>query len=333
MKFVVHVSGPREPGPGERQEMLDRAAQVMEEAGVLVGDVVRIDVPGKGQSEGSEGAIRPEVEPVVPALQSGSLFGDKTGVMIVDAQWLRVAESQAIALLLERADREVIQAVMVSSGALPRPVAKFIKAHGEVLSVKKMRERDATAWIRDAARQRKIRVDANSTAALIERFGSDIASLGQALDQLAHTPDPITPDTIRDRFRNRPDEPMWHFSDAVSAGDIGESLRRLHDFLTHSHPLILLSFLENDLRKRALAAAAPDITTFATWSNSKPDAFPIKKAWRARANMTDEELGLAVDALRRADQTLKTKPEETHLVTLERLTVSLCYWYGPVRVV
>ena len=327
VKFLVHVAGPREPGPGERQEILDRAARVMEETGVEAADVVRIDVPGKGQSDGGEGVMRPEVEPVVPALQSGSLFGDRTGVMIVDAQSLRVAESDAIAELLEMADHGSVQVVLVTSGALPGAVSKFTKAHGEAISVKKLRERDAADWVRNAARERRVRLDAEATAALVERFGSDIGSLGQALDQLVHEEEAITAATIRDRFRNRPDEPMWHFSDAVSSGDIGESLRRLHDFMTHSHPLILLSFLENDLRKRALAAAAPDIQTFATWSNSKPDAYPIKKAWQARSNMTDQQLALAVDALRRADQTLKTKPEETHLVTLERLTVSLCYWY------
>ncbi len=194
-----------------------------------------------------------------------------------------------------------------------------------------MRRRDATDWVRNAARERKLKVNAESAATLVERFGSDIGSLASALDQLLGTEEAITPELIRERFRNRPDEPMWHFTDAVAAGDVDDALRRLHDFITHSHPLILLAFLENDLRKRALAAAAPDIETFAEWSNSKPEAFPTRKAWNARSRMTPERLALAVDALRRADQTLKTKPEETHLVTLERLTVSLCYWYSAAR--
>ena len=328
MKFLVHVSGPREPGPGERQEMLDRAHQVFEQMGVAAADVVRIDVPGKGQSESAEGNLRVEIEPVVPALQSGSLFGDKTGVVIVDAHSLRAAEAGAIVELLELADPAALQVVVLTAGTMPAPLSAFVKANGEAISVRKLRERDVTDWLRDAARERKLRINAETSTALVERFGTDISSLGQALDQLVHSDEAITADVVRSRFRNRPDEPMWHFADAVSVGDIGESLRRLHDFLTHSHPLILLSFLENDLRKRALAAAAPDINTFAEWTKSKADAFPIKKAWRARSRMTPQRLGLAVDALRRADQTLKTKPEEIHLVTLERLTVSLCYWYG-----
>jgi len=308
--------------------MLDRAARILTEAGVQPADVVRVDVPGRGQSEASDASIRPEVDPAIPALQSGSLFGDVTGVMIVDAQSLRASESEAIADLLGHVDPEAVVVVVVSAGALPSALGKVLKGAATSHTVRKLRERDATDWVRNAARDRKLRVNAESAATLVERFGSDLGALGHALDQLAVVEEAITPEIIKDRFRNRPDEPMWHFTDAVASGDIAESLRRLHDFLTHSHPLILLSFLENDVRKRALAAAAPDIETFASWSNSKPDAFPVKKAWRARSTVTDEELGKAVDALRRADQTLKTAPEETHLVTLERLTVSLCYWYG-----
>jgi DNA polymerase III delta subunit len=328
VKFLVHVSGSRDVGPGERQEMLDRAAQIFEESDIVSADIVRIDVPPRGQSDGGEGALRPEVEPIVPALQSGSLFGELTGVLIMDAQNLREAEAGLITELLELADSGALQLVLVSAGTVPKSLVGFTKSNGDTISIRKLRERDVGDWLRDAARERKLRLRADVGAALVERFGTDIGALGQALDQLMNIEEPLTAEVIHGRFRNRPDEPMWYFADAVSAGDIGESLRRLHDFLTHTHPLVLLAFLENDLRKRALAAAAPDLETFAEWSKSKPDAFPVKKAWRARSKMTPEQLGLAVDALRRADETLKSKPEETHLVTLERLTVSLCYWYG-----
>ena len=276
--FLWHVSGPRDPGPGERREMLDRAGRALAENGVEQADMVRIDVPGRGESEANDAAIRPEVEPAIPALQSGSLFGDRTGLMVVDAQSLRASEAVAIADLLMTADRETICVVLVTGGgALPSQLAKFVKANGESVSVRKMRERDAITWVRTAARDRKMRISAESATTLVERFGSDIGALGQALDQLMVVDESITPDLIRDRFKNRPDEPMWHFADAVAAGDITGALRRLHDFLTHTHPLVLLAFLENDLRKRSLAAAAPDIQTFADWSNSKPDAFPTKK--------------------------------------------------------
>ncbi len=309
--------------------MLDRAAEIFAGSVIHPADIVRVDVPGRGQSEAGDATIRPEVEPVVPALQSGSLFGGRTGLMVMDAHLLRSTEASAIADLLGRPDSGDRQVVLVSGGRLPAPLPAHIRKHGQVVTIRKLRERDAASWLRQAARDRGLRLNADAVGALVGRFGSDIEALAQALDQLMMANEPITGDMILGRFRNRPDEPIWHFTDALAKGAVEDALRRLHDLLTYSHPLLLLGAIENDLRRRALASVAPDMETFAGWIGSKPDAFPTRKNWQAGKRMTDENLMRAIDAVRRADATLKTKPEETHLVTMERLAVSLCYWYRP----
>lgn len=56
--------------------------------------------------------------------------------------------------------------------------------------------------------------------------------------------------------------------------------------------------------------------------------FPLQKAWRARGRSSPERLRRALSALARADLHLKTMPETTHRLTMERLTVALCQWYG-----
>ena len=216
----------------------------------------------------------------------------------------------------------------MSSGRLPRRLAAFLKKHAEAVSIRKLRERDAMDWVRREARKRRLRLPADAASALIERFGSDIGALEHALDQLMMSEAPVTADAIRDRYRNRPKEPLWHLTDALSKGEVAEALRRLHDLHAHNPPLLLLGVIENDLRRRALASAAPDIETYAKWMGSKPDAYPTVLSWRKGRRMTDENLNRAIDAVRRVDAVLKTRPEETHLVTMERLTVSLCYWYG-----
>lgn len=324
---LVLIGGPSEPGPGDRSRMLDQAERVFADAGIDPEDIVRIDVPARGQSVSTESPIRPEVEPVVPALQSGSLFGGRTGVMVVDAHLLRSPEAVAVADLLDQAASQERQVVLVSNGRLPAPLAGHVRKRGETISIRKLREREAAGWLKAEVRRRRMRVKLDVQAALMEKFGSDVASLGRALDQLAMTEGPITADLVRNRFRNRPDEPIWHLTDALRKGkeSVDEALRRLHDLLIHSHPLVILSVLERDLQGLAMAAAAPDIETFAEWMGSKPDWYPVKKSWRDRRRMTEDNLAKAIDAMRRADATLKTMPEETHLVTLERLTVSLCY--------
>jgi DNA polymerase III delta subunit len=325
VKPLHAVTGPSDAGPGERQEMLARAKRLIEQAGAEGFD--RFDVPGRGAGEEGEGSLRPEVERLIPALQSGSLFGGLRGVLIVDAQNLQVAEAAVISELITGLVSGESVVVLVSQGALPAAIGKAVKAEGEAHPVKKMRENDAVQWLRQAARDRRMKLSTDAEEALLKRFGSDVAAVGQALDQLTAVEGPVTGEDVASRFRNRPDEPMWHYADALAAGKTGDALRRLSDFLTHGHPLQLLAFVESDLKKRSLAAAAPSLEVFAEWVGARPDHYPVKKAWGARTATSDEDLRKALDAVARADLALKTAPEVTHRVTLERLTVALARWY------
>ena len=327
MKTLTHLRGPTNPGPGDRRGLLDRAGELFAGAGFEPSEVIRIDVPGRGQSVGGEGMLRPEVEPIVPALQSGSLFGGRTGVMLMDAQRLQADEAAVVAeLLADHADgsRPV---VLITTGKLPTPLAAHVKRHAEVVSVRKLADRDVAGWVRNAARGRGLRLGSEAAQALIQRFGSDVGAIDQALDQLSTVDGPVTDQIVLERFRNRPDQPLWKLTDALAKGVVDDAIRRLHDLLTHGHPLVIVAAIENDLRKRALAAAAPDMATFAEWIRAKPGAYPTRKAWQAGRAMSREDLNRAVDAVRRTDATLKSMPDETHLPTLERLVAALCYWY------
>lgn len=330
MKPVVAITGPRDSGPGEREQMLERAAAVF--AQLEVPDPTRVDVPGAGAGGGGPGddggALRAAVQMVVPALQSGSLFGDRSGVMVVDAQNLLKSECEVLADLVRSVSGDQVVAVFVAAGAVPAPLGKALRDVGETISIKKLRERDAGQWLVGAARERGLKLVDGAAEALVATFGSDVAAMRQALDQLAVDGGEITGDQVRDRFKNRPDEPVWHYTDALAAGDQGEALRRLADFLLHGHPLQLLASIESDLRKRSLAQIAPDRETFAEWIGANPTSYPVKKVWDARSRVRASDLHKALTALSRADLHMKTAPETTHRVTMERLTVALCRWYS-----
>ena len=322
MKPVVHILGPSDSGPGERQEMLRRATGVFEQ--LEAPEITRLDVSGSVDGEG----LRSELHSLIPALQSGSLFGDRQGVLLVDAQSLTAAEGATIAELLAASDLSAVAFVVVSSGALPQALTKAVKQVGETIRVSKLRERDAADWLGHEIRARKMSVAADAAAALLQRFGSDVAALSSALDQLETLEHQVRATDVIERFRNRPDEPMWHFTDAVVKGDRGEALRRLEDFLTHGHPLQLLGYLANDLRRRALLNAADNVASYAESVGTSPDNRRVQAEWRRRGRVSDSDLARALDALSRTDRILKTSPEETHRVTLERLTVALCTWYA-----
>jgi DNA polymerase III delta subunit len=220
--------------------------------------------------------------------------------------------------------------VFVATGAIPAPLGTLLRKRAETVSVKRITERSAGEWLGRAARQRGLRIDSEASAILLNRFGTDVAALGQALDQLAVAGPEVTVDQVRSRFKNRPDEPMWHYVDAVVAGNQGDALRRLADFLQHGHPLQLLAFLQSDVRRRSIAAAASDYDTFLEWSGAKA-GWGMEKVWKQRRHIRGSDLKLALGALARADLRLKTAPEPTHRVTMERLTVAMCRWYGGAR--
>jgi DNA polymerase III delta subunit len=327
---IVTITGPSQAGAGERQLMLDAAKAALAQLGAT--EITRIDVPGRGSGEDAEDSgMRTPVAAAVPALQSGSLFGGSPAVLVVDAQQLLKAEATVLAELVTAASSSgSIVAVFVAAGAVPAPLGAVLRKASETIKVDRMTERKAATWLSQAARDRGLALRGDAAEALIQRFGTDVGALGTALDQLAVDGQPPTGDAIRERFKNRPDEPMWHLADAISAGDSGETLRRLEDFLIHGHPLQLLAFLQNDVRRRALAAAAPDYDTFVDRDGGRK-GYGMEKVWKARHRARDTDLRRAVGALARADLHLKTTPEPTHRVTMERLVVALCHWYAGAR--
>lgn len=324
---LVVVSGPANAGPGEREQMMTAAREHLAKSGVEAAQVTRIDVPGRGAGEEGDGALRIELEPMIPLLQSGSLFGEQLALELVDAQNLRIAEVDTLLELLEVADLSSIELVLVSSGALNRRLSAVAKARGSTLAVAKMWERDASRWLIDEVRTRKLEMDKGAIEALLQRYGTDTASMGQALGQLAEVSGKITGETVLARFRNRPDEPPWQITDAISKGNVGEALRRLSDFLVHGHPLVYLATLETDLKRRTLAMAAPDEPTFKEWVGSGSDR-QLGYVWSQRGKVKESSLRNAQTALLRADRVIKSQPEEVHRVTLERLTVAFCRWYA-----
>ena len=308
--------------------MLDGAAEHFVRAGLERSQVLRIDVPGRGAGEEGDGALRSELEPAIPLLQSGSLFGEPQGLELVDAQNLQAAEGEVLEELLKTADLSSIEVVLLAAGALPRSLAALVKSLGTSQSVRKMWERQALQWLDAEVRDRGLVLEKGADKAMLQKFGSDTASMGQALDQLEQTSGKITRELILDRFKNRPDEPTFLITDAISKGEVGEALRRLSDFLVHGHPLVFLAAVESDLKKRALAAAAPDEPTYRDWIGAAPSDRGPARFWSQRGRVRESALRRAQEALVRADRVIKSQPEEVHRVTLERLTVALCRWYG-----
>ncbi|NIS36779.1 MAG: hypothetical protein GWN73_40255, partial [Actinobacteria bacterium] len=110
--------------------------------------MTRIDVPSKGSGDDtSDGGIRVPVQAAIPALQSGSLFGGMSGLLVVDAQWLLKAEAEALASVVAAADQSAVAAVFVVAGSAPAPLGKTLRDVGEKIEVKRLNERGAGDWV------------------------------------------------------------------------------------------------------------------------------------------------------------------------------------------
>ena len=164
---VLLITGPSNSGPGERQQMLSAAAEHFSVEGVDRSDLVRVDVPGRGAGEEGDGTLRTELEPAVPLLQSGSLFGARQGLQVVDAQNLQVAEAELLAELLGGADLSAVEVVFLVTGTTPRPISAIVKEHGKSVSVSKMWERKAAQWLEAALRSKGLEADRGGQEALL----------------------------------------------------------------------------------------------------------------------------------------------------------------------
>ena len=248
------ISGPRDAGPGEREQMLSHAARIFEEAGVS--EHVRIDVPGRASGDEVTGQLRESVHPVVPALQSGSLFGDRSGLLVVDAQQLQKGEAVVIAELVEAADPDQVVAVFVAEGTVPAPLSGVLRSKGDKVAVSKLRERDASAWLAEAARERHIRLESGAATVLLQRFGTDVAALGRALDQLAVDGSAVSAEDVAGRGGPRPDAPRADQSQAIAAGPQGGAWRRRG---------------ARSVLGRAAPRPGPSEVPFTRWPRPRPD--------------------------------------------------------------
>ena len=267
---VLAVIIPDRGGPGEREEGLETAHRHLRRTGVGGSQIIRMDVPSsRGQAAprtgtpDQHGAFRHELLEIVPLLQSSSLFGQKQGLLLVDAQNLLSGEALALSELLGAVDSSAVAVAIVAVRSLPKAVAKKVKEIGRVESMRQLWENQVHGWLDRQSKEKGLRMGYRSRAALVQRFGTDRAALRRALEQLQGENRPITARMIMERFRNRPDQPVFRIVDEILAGNTEGALRRLGDYLANARssdgrPYILLGTLESDLRLRLIASQAHD---------------------------------------------------------------------------
>ena len=264
---LLLISAPANAGPGERQQMLDGAAQYFARAGLERSQVIRVDVPGRGAGEEGERRTADRAGAGNPSpsirLALRRVAGARAGGCPEPPSFGRVGAGgadQDCGPLLERGGGDARR------GAPPRSPRSPSRVWGNPQSVKKMWERQALQWLEAELRDRGLVFEKGAGQGHAPEIRHRHRGHGQALDQLEEderrrSPRRWSSTGSRTAPTSRPSTSPTPSRKATSA----TALRRLSDFLVHGHPLVYLAAVESDLKKRALAAAAPDEPTFRSW--------------------------------------------------------------------
>ena len=170
------ITAPKDAGPSEREQILQLANDAFADA--QVDSPTRVDVPGRGSGTSDEGvALRDQVHAIVPALQSGSLFGGANGLLVMDAQNLLKGEVDVIVEMLGHSDENQVVAVFASSGAMPAALKKAVADKGKAVSVKQTSSRDSNAWLVQYAKDQGLRIGGEARSELVKSFGGNIAAM------------------------------------------------------------------------------------------------------------------------------------------------------------
>lgn len=326
------------------------ATSFLENEGVAKSDIVRVEIPSKRKRdqevfEDSDeldpvSSLSPELSLIIPVLQSDSIFGSKLGLLLIEAQNLKVEEERTVAELLVRANPESVRVAIIWVGEFregregqgPTSIKQVANKFGikpDQVKGASIKRGVVIDHIREQAGTLGLRLDASARNALVQQFGTDIGSIKQALDQLAQAGVKPTAQEILTRFDTRPDQPIWEYTDAILAGKSQEALRRLSNLMIHSHPLAVLGALESQFGNCAHAVESRDFDDFSSRYESKRKmTWQIEKVWKQRKKWKPDSLRRVLGALQRADKILKSAPEDLHQMTMERLTVALCIWYN-----
>ena len=177
-----HLITSRDDNAGTAFFAAAAAEAILDEADVHGDPVIRVHVPGRGEGGSGDGGLRADLEPIVPALQSVSLFGDLQAVLLLGAQQLSAAEGEALAELVAGADPEAVLLVVVAAGRPPAAFVKALKSAGaEERAIQTVRERDAAKWLGDECRRRRLQIGDDGRRALLAVFGTDLIFTRQLL--------------------------------------------------------------------------------------------------------------------------------------------------------
>jgi DNA polymerase-3 subunit delta len=243
---------------------------------------------------------------ILGALQTSSLLGGKRLVVVRGAQDLKKEHAELLTGYLESPSPDSIL-VLVAEGRTKLDAA--IKSHGAVVALDSPKGRKLLAWLKQRARDHKVKLDDRGGWTLIDTVGTELRDLDGALSQLVTSHGvgtPIGETEVRAAFPRLADERIFAFTDAVGDRKLSVAMSTLRRLLDQGdEPLVLFGSLnahiKRMLRARRFAERGPQAVG---------DALGLP-GWRAERltnqsrSYREEELVAAVATLAATDVEMK----------------------------
>lgn len=182
-------------------------------------DVQRIDVDGD----------RIEWSDVLDELQSFAMFGGGKLVVVREADaFIARFRAQLETYLEHPSDTSTLVLRCLSLDTRTR-IFKLIEKNGRVVRLEPPRERELPGWIiQHAKRVHQLQIAPDAAALLADLIGNDLGRLDNELAKLALRSNDavIRAGDIAGTVAFQREQEMWHMTDALSAGNLTEALRR-----------------------------------------------------------------------------------------------------------
>jgi len=185
-------------------------------------------------------------------LSTPSLWGDRRGLLVLDAQSLPdhgVREMQAY-LASPSPDAALILTLATRAAKAPRIATDVQQAGGMVRQVA-LRPQDTSRWVLERARARGLGLTPPGAAALQGTLGDDPATLAQAVEQLAAAfgERTVGPDEVGSQFQGVGEQRVWDLCDRALAGRLPDAMVALRSLLEEREdPLVILGGIASRIR-------------------------------------------------------------------------------------
>lgn len=273
---------------------------------------------------------------VVDSARTGSLFAERRALVVRGADALKGEGEEMIAYLPEP-NPAVTLILMTARPDRRRAVWKKVLGQAAVVVAEPLKGRALRAWVQERLRQRKLRIDEDALAELLERFGQDLRRLMGEVEKLevfVGAGRPVTAEDVGTVTGHGLAQPLYLLGDAVSERNPARALELIEALLDDGEEAaLILATLHRSLRqvRRAIALRDAGLRREELAARLLPPnmAFKLPALLEASRRWTEGDLRRSIGVLAEADRGMKRGGEIRS--TLAAAVAGACGGAGAAR--